>query len=106
MMKVFTIMVNDTKPIWMYCATKGHCQKGMAMVINAPQTGAKTLAAYKAAAAKVDANVTATTGSANGTSGNASASSPAPGSASSVVKSLVGTTGIGAFLVAAFALWL
>ena len=52
MMKVFTIMVNDTKPIWMYCATKPHCEKGMVMAINAPQEGEKTLASYKALAIK------------------------------------------------------
>lgn len=30
--------VNDTKPIWIYCAQteKSHCQKGMAMVVNQP----------------------------------------------------------------------
>lgn len=31
---VFTIMVNDTKPIWVYCGQGPHCKKGMAMVIN------------------------------------------------------------------------
>jgi len=32
----FVVPVNDTKPIWVYCAqTKGsHCQMGMAMVVN------------------------------------------------------------------------
>ena len=71
MMKVFTIMVNDTKPLWMYCATKDHCQKGMVMAINAPQSGEKTFASYKALAAKFDpANPNATANSTNGTSGN------------------------------------
>lgn len=31
---VFTIMVKDTKPIWVFCGQGPHCQKGMAMVIN------------------------------------------------------------------------
>lgn len=31
---VFTIMVNDTKPMWLYCGQGPHCQKGMVMVIN------------------------------------------------------------------------
>jgi len=47
---VFTMMVNDTKPIWIYCSQKGHCQKGMVMAINAPSTGNKTFAAFKALA--------------------------------------------------------
>lgn len=34
--QVFTITVNDTKPIWFYCGFPGHCQKGMVGVINAP----------------------------------------------------------------------
>lgn len=103
MMKVFTIMVNDTKPIWMYCATKGHCQKGMVMAINAPQEGEKTLASYKALAAKVATdNITATTP--NDTAGGAPASPT--GAASSVVHSMVGTTGVVAVLVAALALLL
>ena len=31
----FTITVNDTKPVWVYCAQMNHCQKGMVMAINA-----------------------------------------------------------------------
>lgn len=31
---VFTIRVNDTKPIWLYCSQATHCQKGMVMAIN------------------------------------------------------------------------
>lgn len=34
----FVVTVQDTKPIWVYCAqtTGGHCQKGMNMVVNEP----------------------------------------------------------------------
>ncbi|KAH8819811.1 Cupredoxin [Xylogone sp. PMI_703] len=37
----FTITVNDTKPIWVYCGqTVGnHCQSGMVHAINAPSSG-------------------------------------------------------------------
>jgi plastocyanin len=31
---VFQVMVNSTSPMWMYCSTPGHCQGGMAMVVN------------------------------------------------------------------------
>lgn len=34
MAPTFTIMVNDTKPLWFYCATGTHCQSGMSLVIN------------------------------------------------------------------------
>ena len=30
----YTIMVNNTTPIWVYCAQGKHCQAGMSMVIN------------------------------------------------------------------------
>lgn len=49
---VFQIVVEDSNPIWYYCAqTVGsHCQKGMAGVINQNFNSANTLAAYKTAA--------------------------------------------------------
>jgi plastocyanin len=31
----YTIMVNDTRAIWVYCAQGRHCEGGMNMVINA-----------------------------------------------------------------------
>ena len=32
----FSVTVNDTNPIWLYCGTPTHCQGGMAMVVNPP----------------------------------------------------------------------
>ena len=32
---VFTIQINNTKPVWVYCSQTGHCAKGMVMAINA-----------------------------------------------------------------------
>lgn len=72
-MPVFTVMVNDTKPMWLYCGQEQHCQKGMVMAVNAyvliisefylvfipvtlisdqiglcrPQEGEKTIGTYK-----------------------------------------------------------
>lgn len=31
---VYTIMINNTNPMWLYCAQGKHCQNGMVMVIN------------------------------------------------------------------------
>jgi len=31
---VFTVMINSTNPIWLYCSQGKHCQNGMSMVIN------------------------------------------------------------------------
>jgi plastocyanin len=30
----YTILINNTTPIWIYCSQASHCQKGMVMVIN------------------------------------------------------------------------
>lgn len=56
---VFQVVVEDTAPIWYYCAqTVGnHCQMGMAGVINQNFDSANTLAAYKANAAKTGVSV-------------------------------------------------
>lgn len=34
MIPTYTVMINDSKPIWLYCAQAKHCQSGMVMVIN------------------------------------------------------------------------
>ncbi|KAM3502436.1 hypothetical protein MY10362_004851 [Beauveria mimosiformis] len=51
---VFTIMVNDTKPMWFFCSQGPHCQKGMVMVINENTTGnsSRSLENYKKSAAE------------------------------------------------------
>lgn len=30
----YSIMINDTSPLWFYCGQSTHCQGGMSMVIN------------------------------------------------------------------------
>jgi plastocyanin len=32
----FVVTVNNTDPLWFYCAQVGHCNAGMAMVVNPP----------------------------------------------------------------------
>ena len=32
----FTVTINGTDPIYLYCSTNGHCQQGMVGAINAP----------------------------------------------------------------------
>ena len=32
----WTLKINDTKSIWLYCSQGKHCQSGMGMVINPP----------------------------------------------------------------------
>ena len=31
---VYTVMINDTSPLWFYCGQGSHCASGMSMVIN------------------------------------------------------------------------
>ncbi|KAG7137853.1 Extracellular serine-rich protein like [Verticillium longisporum] len=50
----FDIVVNDTKPIWFYCAQGQHCKNGMVGSINAPDEG-NTLSAFTEKASKVGA---------------------------------------------------
>ncbi|KAF8319397.1 hypothetical protein DL93DRAFT_186187 [Clavulina sp. PMI_390] len=59
---VYSLTVNDTKPIWISCQIPGHCQAGMVFSVNAPLTGNMTYAKFLAAA-KATASNTTTTGS-------------------------------------------
>lgn len=36
MIPTYTIQINNTNPLWLYCAQGRHCQNGMVMVINEP----------------------------------------------------------------------
>lgn len=51
---IWTIQINNTNPIWLYCAQGQHCQSGMSMVINPPANNAdRTLENYRAGAVSV-----------------------------------------------------
>jgi hypothetical protein len=71
---VFSVLVNDTNPIWIYCGQTGHCQKGMSMVINEKAGSNKTLEAYKAAAALLSSGSSTSTSTVTATAWNG----PAP----------------------------
>ncbi|KAK0122473.1 hypothetical protein ONS95_010705 [Cadophora gregata] len=112
----FSIKVNNTSPIWFYCAAPGHCEGGMAGVINPPADGSRTIEQYQAAAANVNETVAPKTvqggtvgpaqaqssGTASGTaSGTSSASPTATGNAAveargAVSWSLFALTGVAA----------
>lgn len=49
----WNLQINDTRPIWMYCAQGRHCQSGMGMVINENPTAnqTRTVENYQALAA-------------------------------------------------------
>ncbi|KPI36870.1 uncharacterized protein AB675_11859 [Cyphellophora attinorum] len=55
--KVFSMRLNDTNPMWLYCAAGEHCKAGMGMVINAPSGSDQTLSSYKDKAKSADVKV-------------------------------------------------
>ncbi|EAU88599.2 hypothetical protein CC1G_04305 [Coprinopsis cinerea okayama7 len=48
--QTFTIRVNDTRPIWAYCAQGQHCANGMVFAANAVEDGPRNFEAFKALA--------------------------------------------------------
>lgn len=64
----WTVPVNTTGPVWVYCAQSGHCTSGMVFAINAPTTG-NTFDAFKAKAMG---------GSSSGYPSGSGTSNPAP----------------------------
>ncbi|KAL8966567.1 MAG: hypothetical protein Q9183_003314 [Haloplaca sp. 2 TL-2023] len=77
MMPSYTIMVNDTKPIWYYCSQGKHCQSGMVGVINPPAANqSRTLESFttlaKAASDNLGSGQPATSSAPPDTSNNSS----------------------------------
>ena len=33
---IWRVMINSTDPLWLYCSASGHCEGGMALVVNPP----------------------------------------------------------------------
>ncbi|EGO56044.1 hypothetical protein NEUTE1DRAFT_82983 [Neurospora tetrasperma FGSC 2508] len=80
---VYTVMVKNKNPMWLYCAQGKHCQNGMVMVVNEnPSSNAtKSLQNYKALAAKATTIVPSGSGSDSG-SGSGSGTGSGTGSGS------------------------
>ncbi|CAK7219479.1 hypothetical protein SBRCBS47491_003858 [Sporothrix bragantina] len=70
----YTIMINNTTPIWVYCGQAKHCENGMSMVINenTAANSSRSLTEYRTLATKA---TTVVPGSADsGTSGTTTTS--------------------------------
>lgn len=91
---VFTIAINDTNPIWFYCAVPTHCELGMVGVINPPSDGSQTLAQYKAAAAKVSNAPAAPSVVQGGTIGPAKAAGTGSSTSSAASASATKSAGV------------
>ena len=70
----FTITVNDTAPIWVYCRQTGHCGQGMVFSVNAVEPN--DFDAFKARAIAINGtNATSSSSASSSTSTSASGSS-------------------------------
>jgi plastocyanin len=81
----YTVLVNSTTPMWFYCSQGKHCQNGMTMVVNenTAANSTRSLANFKALAAKQTVNLPGGSTSTDGTAGSvASNSSSSTGSGS------------------------
>ncbi|KAF8855665.1 Cupredoxin [Acephala macrosclerotiorum] len=72
----YTVMINSTTPMWLYCSQAKHCQSGMTMVINenTAANATRSLANFQSLAAKATVNLPGTATSA-GTSGSTTTNS-------------------------------
>lgn len=81
MRAVYSVMINNTNPLWIYCAQGRHCEMGMAMVINKPASNPnRTLATYKELAKGATTELP-TGGATGGTPGTTDANNTADGGA-------------------------
>ncbi|KAG4030072.1 hypothetical protein MFRU_013g00960 [Monilinia fructicola] len=94
---VFSVLVNDTKPIWFYCGFARHCENGMVGAVNIPTDNSKTLAQFAAAAKKLNGDATKNPpGLVGGTFAPAKAESSGSGSgASATSTSALGSSATG-----------
>ncbi|KAK9470756.1 Cupredoxin [Dipodascopsis tothii] len=90
----YTIRINNTDPIWFYCAEAYHCQSGMTGVINPPSSG-DSLDDYTSSAETQGSNVRPSTVLGNTTVSNdnfTASSSVAASSSSAATSSTAKTT--------------
>lgn len=62
----FTIQVNDTQPIWAFCAQGNHCTSGMVFAVNTVETGPNTFDAFKNKATGSSSGAATPSGTPNG----------------------------------------
>ncbi|RYP80806.1 hypothetical protein DL769_002276 [Monosporascus sp. CRB-8-3] len=71
MIPTYTIMVQDDKPMWMYCSQGQHCQNGMTMVVNenTAANSSRSLDEYRKLAAEAPDNLAGDVPGAGGETG-------------------------------------
>nr|XP_018265688.1 uncharacterized protein I303_02060 [Kwoniella dejecticola CBS 10117]OBR87846.1 hypothetical protein I303_02060 [Kwoniella dejecticola CBS 10117] len=93
----FSILVNETKPIWVYCAQATHCKDGMVMAGNATVSGNSTGSASTSSspsASSSSSSPSSDSGSGTGSeAGNAGTSADPVASASASVSASASAAG-------------
>jgi len=75
----FSVVVNDTVPLWFYCKQANHCGMGMVFAVNPVQTGPRNFSAFQALAMQINGTAAPAAGG--------SAAAPGTGAASRVSAS-------------------
>jgi plastocyanin len=71
----FSITVNDTAPIWVYCRQGNHCGQGMVFAINSDESSDRNFAAFQALAKTI--NGTGSNSNSTGQTANSQNAAPA-----------------------------
>jgi plastocyanin len=94
----WSITINDTAPIWAYCAQANHCGAGMVFAVNSDETSGRNFAAYQSLAKTLNGTSSSnSTSPNNGTTGNtgdgngATSASVGSGMVVALVAALVGS---------------
>jgi len=80
----YTIQINDTAPVWVYCRQSGHCGSGMVFSVNAIESGPNNFEAFKAKAIQLNGT------SASGTPSSAASATPTSGARVSSISHVAG----------------
>jgi len=66
----WSITINDTTPIWAYCAQANHCGSGMVFAINSDESSGRNFAAYQKLAKTLNGTASSNSTNPNGTTTN------------------------------------
>lgn len=94
----WSLTINDTAPIWAYCAQSGHCGSGMVFAVNSDESSGQNFAAFQNLAKTLNGTTSSNSSSSSNTTGNnsgnisgATSSSVGGGLIVAVVAVLVGS---------------
>jgi len=96
----WSITINDTAPMWAYCAQANHCGAGMVFAINSDETSGRNFAAFQSLAKTLNGTTSSnstnptngSTGGNTGTDNGAMSNSVGGGFVLALVAALVGSS--------------